>query len=253
MAKQSGVKVKLSPKLIELCKSPLIDSVNAMLDAGESPNSVCKFVNGKGFKISVPLMYEYSKIRKQCIINNINIEHLIGVTKAKQPDVQVRKGDNFQGRKNKLKSEIDAIDRVIQLGYDSLETFYGSENGVGKPVPIATMLAAIQLKNSLTDGAHGFLTAYGLNQLREVEQQKYEILFDTIMSFIPDELRGEVQAKVAEAEDEYYQTTDYYEEYLRAKGLPEDEIAQRLEELEQMQREADVDSGDNDDSVTLKI
>lgn len=254
MAKQAGSKIKLSPKLIELCKSPLIDSVNAMLDAGESPNSVCKFVNGKGFKISTPLMYEYAKIRKQCIINSINIEHLIGVTK--QPDVQVKKGTNFQGRQNKLKSEIDAIDRVIQLGFDSLNMFYGHDEGsIGKPVPIATMLAAIQLKNNLTEGAHGFLTAYGLNQLREVEQQKYEILFDTIMSFIPDELKETVQAKVSEAEDEYYQTTDYYEEYLRAKGLTEDEIAQRLEEVEMAQMAADVDSGDSDpdDSVTLKI
>lgn len=252
MPKQSGTKVKLSPKLIELCKSPWIDSVNAMLDAGESPNSVCKFVNGKGFKISVPLMYEYSKIRKQCIINNINIEHIMGV--AKQPDVQVKKGANFQGRKNKLKSEIDAIDRVIQLGYDSLEMFYGQENGIGKPVPIATMLAAIQLKNNLTEGAHGFLTAFGLNQLREVEQQKYAILFDTMMSFIPDELKDEVQAKVAEVEDEYYQTTDYYEEYLRAKGMSEEDIAKRIEELELAQKQADVDGDtDDEDNVTLKI
>lgn len=249
MAGQSNSKVKLSPKLMELCKSSFIDTVNAMLDAGESPNQVCRWINGQGFKISVPLVYEYSKIRKQCIINNINMDTLIGVAKA--PNVTVERSQGYDERQKKVKSEIEALDRVIQLGYDSLERFYGdAEGSIGKPVPIATMLAAIQLKNNLTEGSHGFLTKYGLEQLREVEQQKYAILFDTLMSFIPESQRDIVTEAVNQAEDEYYQTTDYYIEYLKAKGMDDEAIAKRLEEVRAANAAQDAEA---DDDVTLKI
>lgn len=253
MATKYNSKIKLSPKLIELCKTPLIDSVNAMLDAGESPNSVCKYINQNNFKISTPLVYEYAKIRKQCIIDNINIEHILGVIRK---PVQMEKTSSFNQKKQTLKSEIEALDRVIQLGYTSLERFYGDDTGqVGKPVPIATMMSAIQLKNSLTEGSHGFLTDYGLTQLREIEKQKYEIVIDMIMSYIPEEQQQEVLDKIEETEDEYYAHTEYYEEYLRAKGLSDEDVMKKLQQLEKEQQEMDIDSDDSDEEppVVIKI
>ena len=94
------------------------------------------------------------------------------------------------------------------------------------------MMDAIKLKNELTDGNHGFLTNYGMEQLRAIEQNKYDLIIQHLISYIPEELREEAIDKIDEIEDEYYQTTDYYEEYLRAKGtLSENDIQKRLAEV----------------------
>lgn len=232
--RKSNSNIKLSPKLVELCKSDLIDTVNAMLDAGESPASVCKYINSQGFKISNPLVYEYKKIRQQCIVNNINIEHLIGVVKR---PVQVEKTPSFYSKKVKLKSELDALDKIIQLGYEGIDRIYGNQ----KPVPPSLMMSAIQLKNTLTEGSHGFLTNYGIEQLKELEKNKYEILIDLIMSYVPEDKKEEVVQRMEQTEDEYYQQTEYYTEYLKAKGLTEEEINKRIFELEQEELEQDID------------
>ena len=90
---------------------------------------------------------------------------------------------------------------------------------------------AIKLKNELTDGNHGFLTNYGMEQLRAIEQNKYELIMNHLISYIPEDKRGEAVSAIEQIEDEYYQGTEYYEEYLRAKELPESEIQRRLEEV----------------------
>ena len=239
--RKANSNIKLSPKLVELCKSPLIDAVNAMLDAGESPASVCKYINSQGFKISNPLVYEYKKIRQQCIVNNINIEHLIGVVRK---PVQVEKTPSFDDKKKKLKSELDALDKLIQMGYDGIDQIYAN-----KPVPPALMMSAIQLKNNLTEGSHGFLTNYGLEQLKEIEKNKYEILIDLIMSYVPEDKKEEVLQRMEQTEDEYYQQTEYYVEYLKAKGLSEEEINKRIYELEQEELEQDVDETGEEPTV----
>ena len=91
-------------------------------------------------------------------------------------------------------------------------------------------MAAIKLKNDLTDGTHGFLTNYGMEQLREVETHKYALIVKHLLSYIPQEKQAEALEKMAIIEENYYYHTDYYEEYLRAvPSLSEEQIKVKLE------------------------
>ena len=212
---------KISPKLIELCKWKHIQEVNNRLDQGDTPNSVCTFINKNGFKISTPLIYEYAKLRKKALVDGLNIEHMIGI--AGKPLVD-KDDPNTKSSMQKLKSEIDALDCLIQAGFRTLQE-WGD-----RPIAPKTMMDAIKLKNELTDGNHGFLTNYGMEQLRAIEQNKYELIMNHLISYIPEDKRDEAVSAIEQIEDEYYQGTEYYEEYLRAKELPESEIQRRLEE-----------------------
>lgn len=211
-----------SPKLIELCKWKHIDEVNKRLDQGDSPNSVCDFINQNGFKISRPLIYQYAKLRKKAIVDGLNIEHMLGI--ASQPIID-RSSTSNKSAAAKLKSEIDALDLLIQGGFRTLQE-WGD-----RPIAPKTMMDAIKLKNDLTDGNHGFLTNYGMEQLRAIEQNKYQLIIDHLVSYIPEEQREEAVNQIEQIEDTYYQGTDYYEEYLKAKGLTPEEIEQRMKEL----------------------
>lgn len=232
---------KLSPKLIELCKWKHIQEVNNRLDAGDTPNSVCDFINANGFKISRPLIYDYARMRKKALVDGLNINHMIGV--ASQPIID--KDDPVtKSTSQKLKSEIDALDMIIQGGYRTLQEWDD------RPIAPKTMMEAIKLKNDLTDGNHGFLTNYGMEQLRAIEQNKYQLLIQHLISYIPEELQQEAIDKMDIIEDEYYQTTDYYEEFLRAKGLSDAEIEKRLEEVNNSQPDEPQEGEEDENPVT---
>ena len=76
---------------------------------------------------------------------------------------------------------------------------------------------------------------------KEIEKNKYEIIIDLVMSYVPEDKKDEVLQRMEQTEDEYYQQTEYYVEYLKAKGLSEEEINKRIYELEQEELEQDVD------------
>lgn len=213
--------IKLSPKLQELCKWKYIDQVNDKLDSGETPNSVTSWINKHGFKISNPLIYEYAKIRKKALVDGININHMLGI--ASKPLID-KTNPTVKSNRDKLKSEIDALDMIIQGGFNTLKEW------ADRPIAPKTMMDAIKLKNDLTDGNHGFLTNFGMEQLREIEQGKYELIFQHLLSYIPEEQREEAIDRVSLIEDEYYQTTDYYEEYVSALDIPEYEKQQKIAE-----------------------
>jgi hypothetical protein len=245
MANQKKPKKKYSPKLVELTKWKYIDVVNQMLDSGESPQHVSDYINSKGFKISHPLVYDYAKLRRQAIVSHISINHLLGV--ASNGDVRVEPDPSFDKAKYQLKSEIDMLDEIINKGYTDWRDIF-----INKPVTMNMTMAAIRMKNELTAGSNNFLTNYGLDQLRELERNKYDMLIQIIMSYVPEEVRPEVYSKVEEAEDEYYQNTDYYIEYLRAKGYTDEEINKRIYELEKQKKDNPVnedeyfDTGEDD-------
>lgn len=211
---------KISPKLIELCKWKHIQEVNNRLDQGDTPNSVCTFINKNGFKISTPLIYEYAKLRKKALVDGLNIEHMIGI--AGKPLVD-KNDPNTKSSMDKLKSEIDALDCLIQAGYRTLQEW------ADRPIAPKTMMDAIKLKNELTDGNHGFLTNYGMEQLRAIEQNKYELIMNHLISYIPEDKRDEAVSAIEQIEDEYYQGTDYYEEYIKSLDISEVEKAKKLE------------------------
>lgn len=223
--------LKISPKLKDLAVWEHIDEVNRMLDMGETPNSVHKWINKHGFKISPPLVYDYAKLRKYAVVNSMTMEKILGIEKSKQP--KMKTGEPFNQRKTKLTSELDAIDAIIDMGYNSIQTIWKD-----KPIPISILMQAIKLKNELTDNQHGFLTPYGIEQLTLMEKEKYQVLTDTLLQFVPEEQREEALNAMEEAEENYYKncsSSQYYEEYLRACGLSEEEIQRKLKEAEQEQ------------------
>lgn len=227
--------LKISPKLKDLAVWEHIDEVNRMLDMGETPNSVHKWINKHGFKISPPLVYDYAKLRKYAVVNSMTMEKILGIEKSKQP--KMKTGESFNQRKTKLTSELDAIDAIIDMGYNSIQTIWKD-----KPIPISILMQAIKLKNELTDNQHGFLTPYGIEQLTLMEKEKYQVLTDTLLQFVPEEQREEALNAMEEAEENYYKncsSSQYYEEYLRACGLSEDEIQRKLKEAEQEQNNSE--------------
>ena len=218
---------KLSPKLAELCQWHYIKEVNKKLDNGDSINSVATFISARGFKISVPMVYEYAKLRKKALVDGVNVEHMI--SSVSKPVLDKNDPDT-QEASNKLRSEIDALDVVIQSGYKTLVNYRD------QPINPRIMMDAIRLKYQLTDGNHGFLTNSGMEELRQIEQQKYQLIIDHLISYIPEQYRQEAVDAIDSIEDNYYQTTPYYAEYLKAKGLSETEIKQHMEKLAELQK-----------------
>ena len=207
--------------MIEFAKWDKIEEVNNMLDSGDNPNSVYKWVKEQGFSISVVWLGEYAKLRKKALVDGVSMEHILGIAGKPMFDIN---DVSTKPVKEKLKSEIDALDMIIQGGYETLK------KSVKNGIPPKVLMAAIKLKNDLTDGNHGFLTNFGMEHLRDIENAKYALIMKHLLSYIPDDKREEAVSQIAEIEDKYYQTTDYYEEYLRASGeLTEDQIDKKLQ------------------------
>lgn len=212
---------KVSPKLVEFSRWRLISEVNSQLDRDISPNSVHSWVVQNGFSISLPMVYEYARARKKALVDGVSMEHVLGIVGKPMVD---KMSSTYQTARDKLKSEIDALDMIVQRGYELLKKNPDTE------IAPKDMMAAIKLKNELTDGNHGFLTNFGMKHLRDIENAKYSLIIDHLLSYIPDNQKAEAIERIAEIEDNYYQTTDYYEEYLRASGdLTEDQIQRKLE------------------------
>ena len=213
---------KISVKLIEFARWEKIGEVNAKLDSGETWYAVHKWVKEQGFSISHVWVGEYAKLRKKALVDGVSMEHMLGIIGKPVFDV---KELSTKSTKDKLKSEIDALDLLIQGGYNTLLQ-WGN-----RPVTPNVLMAAIKLKAELTGGNHGFLTNFGMEHLRDIENKKYSLIINHLLSYIPEDKKAEAVSKISEIEDKYYQSTDYYEEYLRASGeFKEAEIDKKLQE-----------------------
>ena len=210
---------RLSPKMMELIQWEYIGEVNRILDSGATAETAWIWATEHGFKIGRQTMYNYNNLRKRSAAENVSMERILGIM-SRSPLT------SMAGRittKEKLKSELDALDMVIQRGYDNLV-----ENK--EQITAATMMAAIKLKNELTEGTHGFLTSFGMERLREIESNKYALIVKHLLSYIPKDLRDEAISTMAKLEEDYYFKTDYYEEYLRSTGdYSEEQIQAKLD------------------------
>lgn len=196
-------------KLEKLVKWEYIEQVNEMLMAGVSPKQVQVWCDERGFKISHPKLYEYKEILQTAITKRITVERLLGIGVPKRTPI-VLQALGIQNVKNMVKNEIEILDTIIHMSMAALQA--------SPTIKIETALKAIELKNKLTEGKHAGLTNYGLDQLRELEQAKFNAIVSVVLEYLPEDKHEELEAAIAKAERDFYHSRapELVEEYEKA-------------------------------------
>lgn len=194
-------------KLQSLTKWYKVKDVNNMLMAGESPRKVAMYCCQWGFDISESKMYEYRRVLQSAIGKQISVERLLGVNAPRENPMamQVMMESNV---KNLVRSEMEVLDAIIQKGNAFLRL-------PDTEVEIKDMIKAIELKHKITGGAHGGLTGYGIDKLKEMEKTKMEAMLDVIGKYLDGEQMEELYEEVSTAEREFYKihAPEMLEEY----------------------------------------
>ena len=177
-----------------------------MLMNGVSPHKVSEWCKELGFNISHPKLYEYKEMLQTAITKHITVERLLGIGVPKRTPI-VLQALGLTSAKNLVKNEMEVLDAIVQRGYDALTS--------NPTIKIQDALRAIELKNKLTQGQHNGLTNYGLDQLRELEQAKFQAIVNVVLTYLPEDKHDELQEAIAVAEREFYETQapEYLEEY----------------------------------------
>lgn len=196
-------------KLEKLVKWEHVDEVNDMLMNGVSPHKVSEWCKELGFNISHPKLYEYKEMLQTAITKQITVERLLGIGVPKRTPI-VLQALGLTSAKNLVKNEMEVLDAIVQRGYDALTS--------NPTIKIQDALRAIELKNKLTQGQHNGLTNYGLDQLRELEQAKFQAIVNVVLQYLPEDKHDELQEAISVAEREFYETQapEYLEEYERS-------------------------------------
>lgn len=206
-------------KLERLVKWDKCEEVNKQLIQGVSPRAVSEWCKDNGFIISHPKMYEYRDILKESIAKHVTVERMLGIGVPKRSSVLLQTL-GISPVKDMVKSEMEVLDGIIQLGFNVL-----SENPI---VKLQDAMKAIELKNKLTGGSHGGLTNHGLDQLRELEQAKFNAVLQVVLEYLPEDKHEEVYDAMVLAERTYYeecapQFLDDYERALEEEILTSDD------------------------------
>lgn len=176
------------------------ETVNRMLDAGESPNSVHKYIQSQGFNISLPTVYKYAGIRRA---------GLMAPTEQEAEPFIMSEGDRQQ--RQRMLTELEALDMLIEKGYQAIKKMNPED------VTPKIMMDAIKLKYELTGGNHAFLTEYGFNSIRQLEDKRWRLVIQFMMTYIDQERIPEVQQGVEQIEESILSGTPWQDEYLKAK------------------------------------
>lgn len=196
-------------KLEKLVKWQRVDEVNDMLLSGISPNKVSEWCKEQGFDISRPKLYEYKALLQEAAYKKITVEKILGIGAPANPNGLLERMGLTTKATQLVRNELDVLDLFIQRGFDVAAT--------NPDIKISDAIKAIDLKNKITQGAHGGLTSYGLDQLREVERHKFEAVMTVIRRYVPEQHWEELELKVNEAERKYYEeyAPELLEEYER--------------------------------------
>lgn len=183
-------------KLEKLCKWEYVDDVNEMLLKNISAHKVSDWCAVKGFKISVTKLYEYKEYLQKAISQKVTVDRLLGIgNPRKRIDMRML---GVESTSELVMNEMELLDAIIQRGFNGLKN--------DPAIRITDAMKAIELKNRLTGGNHGGITSFGLDQLRAVEQRKFEAMVEVVMRYLPEDKLGELEHAVAEAERLYYET-----------------------------------------------
>ena len=213
-------------KLEKLVKWEHCDEVNQMLLADVSPHKVSAWCKERGFSISHAKLYDYKEMLQEAITKQITVERLMGIGVPKRTPI-VLQALGITKAKHMVKNELEVLDHVIHLGMSALHT--------NPEVRIETALKAIELKNKLTDGKHAGLTGHGLDQLRMLEQAKFDAIVRVVLKYLPPEKHTELEQAMIEAERNFYlqNAPELVEEYERQ--LREQQVAYQAEYEDQVQ------------------
>lgn len=197
-------------KLEKLVKWEHVEEVNEMLMNGISPHKVSDWCKEKGFSISHPKLYEYKDMLQTAITKQITVERLLGIGVPKRSPIKLA-SLGLTPIKDMVKNEMDVLDSIVQKGYEALLS--------SPTIKIQDALRAIELKNKLTEGKHAGLTGYGLDQLRALEQAKFQAMVSVVLKYVPEDKHPEIEEAIAQAERSFYENEapdllDQYEEQL---------------------------------------
>ena len=213
------------PKIREFLQWPKIREVNKMLDSGVTPNQVWRWVERQKFPISSTTFFQYCKERRAAMIEGAEYESLVNSYLIRTPIIvnmdpaRMSDTDNnfrdesFREKSYQIKSELELLDEIIYMGQATLEDMKRK----GRHISIGTALKAIELKNKITEKGHMNLTSYGFEELKRIEQAKFQAVLSTIIQYVPPEKRGSLIDAIEQAEEDFYKKTEYYDEYRRAK------------------------------------
>lgn len=208
--------------------SPFIDEVNRMIDIRASIQSIKDYLDKQGFNISWSYLSKYRKIRQAYSVEENNLEDFIKKAPVKKLIEDQEKEIQSGSQVNKLKSDLEFLDMVIQSGSDQLKTLIKENDYL---ITIDNVFDAIKIKDKITDGALAGLTQFGIKNLQEITEKKYMQLLQSMFKHVPDSEKQKVLSELEEVEEDYYKGTDYYEDYLRNIGKTEKEIQKKLKEV----------------------
>lgn len=208
--------------------SPYIDEVNKMIDIRTSLAKIKAYLDKESFTISTQYLSKYRRIRKSYSAEENNLEDFINKAPVAKLIEDQEEEIQSGSQTNKLKSDLEFLDMVIQSGSDQLKTLIKENDYL---ITIDNVFKAIELKDKLTDGALAGLTQFGIKNLQEITEKKYMQLLQSMFKYVPDNEKQKVLAELEVVEEDYYKETDYYEDYLRNIGKTEKEIQKKLKEV----------------------
>lgn len=182
-------------RLERLCQWEHIDKVNDMLRAGVSAGKVAMWCRENGFTISNPKMYEYKDMLLGSLARDINVETMLGIGVVRKPIII--KNEAYKETVRKAKSDLEILEEIIQKGFRSI----ADNPNIG----YKDAMKAIELRNRLTKGGLNNLTIEGLEQLRELENAKFEAVLEIIKQYVPEDKWPELEEAIEEAERNYYE------------------------------------------------
>ena len=219
--KKTITKKDLPPKVQEMMNLPYIDDIVKMIKSGKTLREIRVHLLQKGFKISAAYIGKFKEYISQ---ENVEDKYLLEfLDKNRLSDRVFRSPKDRITKEDKLKSDLDFIDDVIQEG---AKRFKDDMQNVD--ITLYDVFQAITLKDKITGGASYGLTNYGVKYLAQLTEEKYYRIISILMEYIPLDKKEEVINLVEATEEDFYSKTEYYEEYLQARGYSREQIIRKL-------------------------
>lgn len=219
--KKTITKKDLPPKVQEMMDLPYIDDIVKMIKSGKTLREIRVHLLQKGFKISAAYIGKFKEYISQ---ENVEDKYLLEfLDKNRLSDRVFRSPKDRITKEDKLKSDLDFIDDVIQEG---AKRFKDDMQNVD--ITLYDVFQAITLKDKITGGASYGLTNYGVKYLAQLTEEKYYRIISILMEYIPVDKKEEVINLVEATEEDFYSKTEYYEEYLQARGYSREQIIRKL-------------------------